>query len=141
MASGSSGRAGRADGADPFPWVVSLGCLGALALLFLHSTMPALAEHRELELREEQFRSELDESEARIRSLRRATRQVGQDPETLLVEFDRLGMTPQQAIDEVARELDAESVEPIPAPDAAESPDANGRTPTPDRDRQPGGPR
>ncbi|MEY2979981.1 MAG: hypothetical protein RL562_208 [Planctomycetota bacterium] len=126
MASGSSGRADRADGSDPFPWVVSLGCLGALALLFLHSTMPALAEHRELEHREEQFRSELDEAEARIRSLRRATRQVGQDPETLLVEFDRLGLTPQQAIDEVARELDA-------APPEPES--------TPSGDRPPGGPR
>lgn len=112
MASGSSGRADRADGADPFPWVVSLGCLGALALLFLHSTMPALAEHRELELREEQFRADLDAAESRIRALRRATRQVGQDPETLLVEFDRLGLTPQQAIDEVARELDTGSADP-----------------------------
>ena len=112
MASGSSGRADRADGADPFPWVVSLGCLGALALLFLHSTMPALAEHRDLELREDQFRADLDAAEARIRALRRATRQVGQDPETLLVEFDRLGLTPQQAIDEVARELDTGSADP-----------------------------
>ncbi|MDA0932945.1 MAG: hypothetical protein O3C51_05775 [Planctomycetota bacterium] len=114
MASGSSGRADRADGADPFPWVVSLGCLGALALLFLHSTMPALAEHRDLELREEQFRADLDAAESRIRALRRATRQVGQDPETLLVEFDRLGLTPQQAIDEVARELDTGSADPSP---------------------------
>ncbi|MDA1221812.1 MAG: hypothetical protein O3B85_07300, partial [Planctomycetota bacterium] len=112
--SGSSGRADRADGADPFPWVVSLGCLGALALLFLHSTMPALAEHRDLELREEQFRADLDAAESRIRALRRATRQVGQDPETLLVEFDRLGLTPQQAIDEVARELDTGSADPSP---------------------------
>ncbi|MDA0373344.1 MAG: hypothetical protein O2865_06135, partial [Planctomycetota bacterium] len=83
-------------------------------LLFLHSTMPALAEHRDLELREEQFRADLDAAESRIRALRRATRQVGQDPETLLVEFDRLGLTPQQAIDEGARELDTGSADPSP---------------------------
>lgn len=114
MANRASGGADRATGADPFPWVVSLGCLVVGLALFLHSTMPALAEQRELEDVERQLAEEAARTEREVQESRRLLRGVGTDPELLLVQFDERGLTPQQAIDLAAPDED-------PAADPAEA--------------------
>jgi hypothetical protein len=114
MAYRASGRADREGGADPFPWVVSLGCLLVGVALFLHSTMPALAERQQLEEAERSFGAELGAVGSRIEALRRQRSDIGRDPEALLFEFDSRHLSPQQAIDAVARDLD-EAAEAAPA--------------------------
>lgn len=106
MANRRSGRSDRSDGGDPFTWVVSLGCLAVGLALFLHSTMPALAEQRDLEQVERDLTEQTLAVEREVLRQRRRTAGIGNDPELLRVLLDERGLTPQEAIDLLAPELD-----------------------------------
>ena len=97
MAQRASGRADREDEADLFPWVVSLACLVVGIALFLHSTMPALAENRQLESRERQMRDEIEQIEREATSLAEAKLRLARDPERLRTAFDAQHLTPAEA--------------------------------------------
>jgi len=99
MAQRASGRADREGEADLFPWVVSLGCIVVGIALFLHSTMPALAENRELETRERQLREEIGRIEREAAALAEAKSRLARDPERLRAAFDAQHLTPAEAIE------------------------------------------
>ena len=100
------GRRRSADQDDPFPSLVTLGCLGLGLLLYVHSTRPALEE-----------KQQLDEVEGRILHDLRARHQehsiegrrlngTFRNPEALIVELDRQGVSPTRA-DELVEQMRA----------------------------------
>ena len=90
----------RAEAGDPFPAVVSLGCVIAGICLFVHSTMPALAERRALDEVEQTARYHLEARIDKAIRLHHWLRELPFDPEALIVEFDRKGLMPEQAIEQ-----------------------------------------
>lgn len=92
MAHRASGR--RAEGADPFPWVVCLVSIAVGLTIWFRSTTPSLAESAELERIEQRLRGELESSETATHELGARRARLQNDPETVLVELDRHGIDP-----------------------------------------------
>jgi hypothetical protein len=87
------------DSADLFPWLVTLASLAAALWLFLHSTMPAIAERRQLDAIDRQLRADNRTLEVEVESLRTRRLALPHDPELQLVELDQLGLMPADAIE------------------------------------------
>lgn len=85
-------------GGESFPWVISLACLCAGLYLFLSSTVPALRERMELRKSEHRYRQAVDQVQIDTKEQRWRRQRLSHDPEVILVEFDRQGMLPEQAI-------------------------------------------
>ena len=83
---------------DRFPWIISLACLLAGLYLFLSSTVPALRESRELRNAERNYRRAVGRVEDQTLRQRQHLKRLPSDPELMLVEFDRQGLLPEQAI-------------------------------------------
>ena len=96
-------EAGAAD--DRFPWIISLASLCAGLYLFLSSTVPALRERMELRRSENSYRQAVELVGSQTLQQRRRLQRLPRDPEVILVEFDRLGMLPEQAIASYADRL------------------------------------
>ena len=87
----------RADRADPFPWVVTAGCLLAGLGLFVHSAVPALSEREALRREHGRLVDELRSADQGIAAERGRRQRLETDPETLFVEMDAHGVHPEQA--------------------------------------------
>ena len=90
---------------EHFPWAISLACLCAGLYLFLSSTVPALREKMELRKSENSYRQAVDRVSDQTLLQRRRLQRLADDPEVLLVEFDRQGMLPETAIERYAERL------------------------------------
>ena len=107
MAQPARGR--RANGADPFPWVVCLVGIGIGLTILFRTTIPALAERRELESIEQRVRLDADDAERARRQLSARQERLERDPETVLVELDRLGIDARQLPPAAAEPADAQA--------------------------------
>lgn len=79
---------------------LTIACLGLALLLFFRSLVPAFTEQRsllEVERRHEELRAHLLQLRRRDWEVRAA---LEFDPQTLRVEIDRLGLTPEQLLGE-----------------------------------------
>ena len=108
-----SGRAHRAHHEQSaFPLLLTLGFLAATLLLLVTSTVPALHEkevHKATEADLVRIKGELDRLLAGWRGREAA---MDHDVETLLVEIDRLNLTPDELSSALAREPSPQLPEP-----------------------------
>jgi hypothetical protein len=84
------------------PILVAAACTALAALLFATSTVPALREGEDLRRMERRTRAELLDLLTRTRELRERRLALDWDPQTLLVEIDRLGLLPEELLAEQA---------------------------------------
>lgn len=115
------GRRRSTDRDDPFPSLVTLGCLGLGLLLYVHSTRPALEEKEQLDKVEgrvlEKLRLRHQEHSIEHRRLRSTLR----NPEAVIVELDQQGVSPARADELVEQMLEAEERERAEAEARAEA--------------------
>lgn len=81
-----------------FPLLVTLACVATGLTLFFTTTMPALRERATLTsvaAEQARLRAQLDELRTRTLRTREALRH---DPQTILLEIDRLGMIPDELL-------------------------------------------
>lgn len=95
-----------------FPLVVALVCTVLAAMLFVTGTVPALREADDLRRTERRNRTELLQLLRQSHELRQRQEALQWDPQTLLVELDRLGIVP----DEITSGTSGERVEDASAP-------------------------
>jgi hypothetical protein len=97
-----------------FPaWITLLSTLVAM-LLFLTMTVPAVREQRELRRIESEKARLRAQYEDTLRTDRERRRALHWDPQTVLLEIDRLGLTPQELLEIDAQRLAAEGRPPLP---------------------------
>ena len=77
-----------------FPLAVFTACSGMALVLLITTTMPAVLENRALRAGEEERQRKLEALEADVRSLRGRAAALDVDPQQVLVELDRHGLTP-----------------------------------------------
>jgi len=69
-------------------------------LLFLTGTVPALREARDLERTEQQNIQDLTDLLGQTRDLRQRQQALDWDPQTVLMEIDRLGLVPDELLED-----------------------------------------
>ncbi len=87
-----------------FPLAVFVLCGGAGLALLLTGTVPALAEQSRLRQLESRRQEMLELLQRRADELRRTEVSLDQDPQTLLLEIDKLGLTPDELLAEQPEE-------------------------------------
>jgi hypothetical protein len=97
----SVGRVGESRGGR-FPLLVALVCTVLAVALFLTGTVPALREADDLRRTEQSNRTELLQLLRQSQELRQRQRALEWDPQTLLVELDRLGLTPDEILEDTS---------------------------------------
>ena len=113
MAQPARGR--RAEGADPFPWVVCLVSVAIGVTILFRSTIPGLAEQQDLRAVETRRQQDLSETTGESHDLRARRQRLQADPETVLIELDRHGIDPA-------------SLPPRPEPEAGSTPPPEPKT-------------
>jgi hypothetical protein len=107
-------------GSDAFPWLVALGCLAAGLFVWFGSTVPALREREILEdarVRMEERRDALRKAAVELRGRRQA---LPRDGELLMVEIDRHGLLPHEAVELYHPEPSAQGPATRTHPDTSE---------------------
>ncbi len=98
-----------------FPLLLSAFCALLAAVVFFTAMVPAAAEERQLGDIERQRERLLEQLAGRNAALRDTELGLRYDPQTLLVEIDRLGMTPDELL---ARYPEATPEQAEPGPES-----------------------
>ena len=93
------------------PIVLALFSLVFSALLFMTGTVPALRESEELRETQQRRREQLNELLLRSQDLRQRQQALEWDPQTVLVEIDRLGRMPDDLLEDFPQQ-DEEAGDP-----------------------------
>ena len=82
-----------------FPMLVAGICLGLAALLYFTGLLPAMRERDELDRADRSRQTLLRDLATRAHDLRERQDALDRDPQSVLVEIDALGMTPDELLD------------------------------------------